>query len=211
MPNLNFRLSFATLIPDFIYQFLSNEFIDHNIFTCFELEDIRNSILKLQHDDLKNINKFLMIDNEEIGKQNITENTMDTLDDILDEIDNEYYHRYTPGELRYIFGEIISNIDIIYESFKKETGTNLILTIGFKFKDSLESNMILEFLNINETPTYLEDVFFLPIENYFVSDDIIARIYFHNEKEKQIKYEYFFNEIFKIINLERIENNDSFN
>lgn len=201
MPNLNFRLSLATLIPDFIYQFLSNEFIDHNVFTCFELEDIRNSILKLKNDDLKNINKFLMINNEACDKQNITKNIMETLDDELNEIDNEYYHRYTPGELKYIFGEIISNIDIIYESFKKETGTNLILTIWFKFKDNLESNMILEFLNRNDTPAYLGDVFFLPIDNCFVSDDIIAKIYFYNEKEKQIRYEYFFNEIFKIINL----------
>ena len=208
MPNLNFRLLYATLIPGFIYQFLSNEFIDQNIFTCFELEDVRNSILKLHNDRLKSIKKFLIIDKEAVDKQNKIKDIMNNLDDELAEIDNEYYHRYTPGELKYIFDEIVNNIDVIYDAFKRETGINLSLIIGFKFKDGLESNMIIEFLNIEETPSYLEDVFFLPMENYFVSDNIIARIYFNYNKEKINQYEHFFNEIFKIINLKQIKIDD---
>lgn len=211
MPNLSFRLSLATLIPDFIYQFLSNEFIDNNIFTCFELEDVRNSVLNLKYKELENIEKFLMIEKKGDNKKNTSQEILDKLDAEFNEIDNEYYHRYTPGELKYIFGEILNNIDIIYDAYKKEFETNMILTINFKFKDGLESNMIIEFLNINETPDYLDDVFFLPMDNYFVSDNIIVRVYFYNDKKKQNKYEYFFDKIFKIISLNSSKNNDLLN
>ncbi len=211
MPDLNFRLSLATLIPDFIYQFLSNDKIDNEIFTCFELEDIRNSISNIPVSDLININKFLMIDNNEKNDENSSENIMNNLDYELEEIDDEYYHRYTPGELKYIFEEIIKNIEIIYDAHKKAIQTNLILTIGFKFKNGLESNMAVEFLNINDTPEQLEDVFFLPMENYFISDDIIARVYFNIDKNKYILYESIFNEIFDIINLKQNENKNTLN
>jgi|DewCreStandDraft_4_1066084.scaffolds.fasta_scaffold00712_17 hypothetical protein len=205
MPNLNFHLSLATLIPDFIYQFLSNDLIDQNIFTCFELEDVRDAVSKLKIEELKNINKFLMIENTSLENEQ-NEDFMEKLDNSLMEIDNEYYHRYTPGELRFIFEEIINNIDIIYDAFKNETGLNLTLNIGFKFKDNLEANMIIEFMNKYETFEHLENAFILPIENYFVSDNIIARVYFSYIQENFSKYENIFNQIFDIINLKHNKN-----
>lgn len=206
MQELKFHLSLATLIPEFIYQFLSTELVEQNTFTCLELEDVRNSIVKSQLVNLNNINKFLMINEEDFKLQN-NKNTIENIDEELKEIDNEYYHKYSAGELKYIFDEIINNIDIIYNAFKKETGINLLLTIGFKFKDGPETNMVIEFLNIEEKNEYFEDMFFLPIDNCFVSDNIIARIYFYYDKNEIKKYEYFLNQIFDIINLKFNKNN----
>jgi hypothetical protein len=203
MSDLNFKLRFATLIPDFIYQFLSNELIDNDVFTCFELEDVRNTILNVEMDDLKNIKKILMItgDDDKTTNQNTDENIMENLDYELNEVNNEYFHRYTIEELKYIFKEIIFNIDTVYHEFKKWTGTNLILTIGFKFKNGLETNMVVEFLESKDNKEYIGNVFFLPMENYFVSDNIIARLYFYIDDKKFPSYEKQFKKIVDCLNL----------
>jgi len=203
MSYLNFKLRLATLIPDFIYQFLSNEQINDDVFTCFELEDVRIAISNVEINDVKNIKKFLMINdgNNKITNPNITENIMENLEYELEEVDNEYYHRYTPEELKYIFNEIIYNIDIIYDEFKKLTQTNLTLTIGFKFKNGLESNMVVEFFDNNDAEYHIDDGFFLPMENCFVSDNIITRLYFYVDKKNFSLYEELFKGIIDCMNL----------
>ena len=213
MPNLNIRLQFASLIPDFIYQFLSNDFIDSDNLTCLELEDVREAIASDRSAELEPVRKFLAVEegaeikreelrikNEE-EKYEKLEEMADRLDAELEEVDDEYYHRYTPGELKFVFEKIHENVDKIYGLFKADTGTNMCLAIGFKTKGGLESNMVIEFLHMDEKPEYMEDVFFLPMDNYLMSDDIISRVYFYYEKEKEQEYKKVFDDVVKLLQL----------
>jgi len=211
MPNLDFKLSFASLIPDFIYQFLSTEYMDSSNLTCMELEDVREAISSDSSEELKSIRNFLAadkkIENSELEiknnseEENKLEKMADKLDEELAEVDDEMYHRYTPGELRFIFEKIIENIDVVYEKFKAHTSLNMGLAIGFKTKKGLESNMVVEFLHIDDRPEFLEDVFLVPMGNYMVSDKIIARIYFRVDPEKTVEYAGEFDEAIRMIEL----------
>ena len=52
-----------------------------------------------------------------------------------------------------------------------------------------------------DCPEFLEDVFYIPVKNYFVSDDIIARVYIVYEKEKEEQYSAEFTEIAAMLQL----------
>ena len=86
---------------------------------------------------------------------------------------------------------------------------NLILGIDFKFKDGTESNMIIEFMELSETPEYLEDVYFLPIKNYLVSDSVVARVYFNYDAEKKDSYEALFDNAVKSLSFKENGNGHS--
>lgn len=189
MREINYKLPFATLIPDFIYQFLSTEYIEKNSFTCFELEDLREAIINSDIQGLDEIKKFLMIEEQNIpGKIKLDDDEMQ-LDYDLAEVDDEYYHRYTAGELKFIFDEIIKNIDELYDLFYKFYDINMAFTIGFKTKENIEMNMVIDFLSTAQEPGFIKDAFYITIENNKVSDNIIVFLYFtgdNNEKDEKI-------------------------
>ncbi len=214
MPRLDFELSFATLIPDFIYQFLSNEYINALSATCMGLEDVRDVVADDTSEELEPARKFLAAgqkekgDNsgqeEEImpeGGMDDLENMPDKLDAELAEVDNEYYHLYTPGELRFIFEKIIENIDVIFPRFREKTGINMALPVGFKTQKGLEANLVVEFLDIGERPERLENVYLVSMADYMVSDRKLARVYFRVDNEKFKEYEKVFGEAVKLIKL----------
>src|SRR5665811_1037773 len=122
MRKFNFELQMASLIPEFIYQFFFNANIDQDSLTCLELEDLGDALKNARDPELKEIKKFLSLDNEshtedeghecEDGCEHdhahkapqvpkSVEETMEEVDKDLEEVDNEYYHRYTTAELRY--------------------------------------------------------------------------------------------------------------
>ncbi len=185
MRELNFKLPFSTLIPDFIYQFLSTEYIERNFSTCFELEDLREVII---HNDMKGIDEiknFLMIEEQNIEGKIKLEADEHNLDYELAEIDDEYYHRYTPEELRFIFAEIINNIDELYDAFFNFFGMNMTFTIGFKTKENIEMNMVIEFLSTDKEPEFIKEAFYIGINNKKVSDNIIAFLYFVGDDNEE--------------------------
>jgi len=214
MPRLNFELSLATLIPDFIYQFLSNEYIEASSATCMALEDVRDVVDADTSRELEPVRKFLAAGQKETGENNGQEeeaapesgpDDLEAMSDKLDaemaEVDNEYYHLYTPGELRFIFEKIIENIDVIYPGVKEKTGINMALPIGFKTKKGLEANLVVEFLDIDERPEHLENVYLISMADYMVSDRKLARAYFRVDNKKFKEYEEEFNEAIKLIKL----------
>jgi hypothetical protein len=212
MPKLNVELSFATLIPEFLHQFLSAAQVVRESITCLDFEDLRDAVKNTKEPELEGIRQFLAVENEgkdeEKGKGEIIPDTglekmSDELDAELEAIDDELYHRYTPGEIKYMLGEVIDNIELLYGLYKAHADLNLSLSVGFKLKSGLESGIVIEFLSINESPEFLEDVFFIPMKNYFVSDDIIARMYIVYEKEKQGKYSAEFAEIAAMLQLKQ--------
>ncbi len=182
MQQLNFILPFATFIPEFIYQFLSTEYIDKNGITCFELEDLRELIINNETRGLDEIKKFLMIDSEE--PEGEFKDSEAQLDFELLEVDDEYYHKYTPGELKFIFDEIIKNIDELYDKFYNYFGLNMSYTIGFKTIKNTEMNMVIEFLSTKQEPGFINEAFYINIENNKVSDDIISFVYFTGENKE---------------------------
>jgi hypothetical protein len=210
MPKINVELSFATLIPEFLHQFLSAAQVDRESITCLDFEDLRDALKNTKEPGLEGIRQFLVIEDEgEVEeKESITPDTglekmSDELDAELEAIDDDLYHRYTPGEIKYMLGEIIDNIELLYGLYKEHAGLNLSLSVGFKLKSGLESGIVVEFLSMNESPEFLEDVFFIPMKNYFVSDDIIARMFIVYEKEKQSKYSAEFAEIAAMLQLKQ--------
>jgi hypothetical protein len=138
---------------------------------------------------------------EKLSKEEKLEKMSDELDVELAEVDDENFHLYTPGELKFIFGEIIDNIDGIYGYYKAHADINLSLTVGFKLKNGLETNLVIEFLSLAETPEYIEDVCLIPMKNYMVSDDITARAYLVYEKDKETQYFSEFSEIVKMLQM----------
>jgi hypothetical protein len=212
MPKLNFELAFATLLPEFIYQFLSGAGVVKDSITCLEFEDMREAIKPARGPECDGMKRFLALSEdaeeaepgqpvEELTPEEKLEKMSEELDTELAEVDDELYHKYTPGELKYIFGEIVDNVDNVYGLFKEYTGVNMAYTIGFKLKNGLESNLVIEFLHLGDSPEYLEDVFFVPMKNYLVSDDIMVRIYLVYEKQKEAEYAAEFGEISKLLQL----------
>lgn len=220
MDKLKIELPFATLLPDFIYQFLSAEQVDKVIFTCLELEDVRDALIYAEEPELKEIKDFLSItetggeepeeDESAEGdesKESALESMMEEVDAELEEIEDENYHRYTPGELKYIFEKIIYNINLVYDYCLKLTGVPLTLSIGFRMVDDdefREANLVVDFLHTQEKPEPAEGAFFVPMKNYLVSDDVMARAYFFYEPEYKRFYAKKFDEIVKLITLKGI-------
>jgi len=216
---IKLTLPFATLIPDFIYQFLSSEGIEKNAVDCMELEDLRDALLRSHEPELAELREFLQID-EEQGEENAAEadessrtpaddiedmeNLMDDVDSSLELIDEDLYHRYTPGELKHVFEQIVYNIDMVYTHYKRYSGLNLALSVGFLVEEAgvpLESNMIVEFLHLNEQPEPMDSgVYVLPMKSYNVSDDIIARVYFYIDESKKELYDRAFERIAAALN-----------
>lgn len=207
MPKFSLELAFATLIPDFIYQFFSASQVNGGSLTCLELEDLGDSIRSANGRELDGMKQFLAIDDRggvKSGDENSEDSLTETeklelmsgrLDAELEEVDSELYHRYTPGELKYIFGEIVDNIDRVYALFKENTGLNMAFSIGFSFSNGLESSLVIEFLHIDDTPEPPGDVLFVPMKDYLVSDRILARAYFLYEDRKQAEYDGLFQDI----------------
>ncbi|MBN2754073.1 MAG: hypothetical protein JXR81_04320 [Candidatus Goldbacteria bacterium] len=224
MDKIKVELPFATLLPDFIYQFLSAEQVDKAIFTCLELEDVRDALIDASEPELKEIKDFLSIvedsmqeesEDEEkeeaeggegiiISKESGLENMMEEVDAEFEEIDDENYHKYTPGELKYIFEKIIYNIDLVYNYCLKLTGVPLTLSIGFRLVDDdefREASLVVDFLHMEEKPDSAEEAFFVPMKNHLVSDDIMARAYLFYEPEYKRFYKKQFDEIADLITL----------
>jgi hypothetical protein len=211
MPKLKSEMAFATLIPEFILQFLSSAQVDKDSITCLDFEDLRDAVKTGTDRGLDGIRRFLSAEHEDLkefieddlSRDEKLEKMSDELDEELKEVDDELYHRYTPGELKYMFGEIIDNIEMVYGMYKAHADTNLGLSVGFKLKNGLESGLVVEFLSISESPEYLEDVYFVPMKNYFVSDEIVARVYLVYEKEKEDEYEAEFSAIASILQMKQ--------
>lgn len=220
MKKFNFELQMAALIPEFINQFFLNVNIDQNSLTCIELEDLGDALKNAKDDELKDIKKFLSLDNilhpeeDEVENKNpepaidtdplfpkSVEETLDEVDAQLEEVDSEYYHRYTPTELKYIFDKVIDNIDKIYDYYLDYASVNLTMTVNFKMKGTLESNLVVEFLGHGMKPDNIEDSFYLPINNALVSDEVAVRIYFYYDTEKTAEYEKAFKEITDVMNV----------
>lgn len=204
MPKLNFELAFATLIPEFINQFLGSPHVDKESITCLDLEDLRDAIKNSEEKGLDGIKRFLsaeaeqartVMSDEELTKEDKLEMLAEELDSELEMVDDDMYHKYTAGELKYVFGEIMDNIEDVYDLYKNYAELNITLNVGFMLKNGLESGLVIEFLSLSETPEYLEDVFFIPVKNYLVSDGLLARVYLVYEKEKESQYKAKFDEI----------------
>lgn len=224
---LNFELPFATMIPDFLYQFLSTGYTVKNSIACLELEDVRELAQKYsQEKELDEIRKFFETGEsgtetaaitqepaeketpQELlaeGKRARIEKMFDKLDTELEEVDGEYYHAYTPGEIRYIFEKITDKIEKVFELFTKETGTNPALAVGFMLKNEsgneLEASMVVEFMKEGEAPGEIEDAFIVPIVSPAAGDGVMARIYIYFDPEKLPEYEDIFRKITDTIGL----------
>lgn len=219
MKKFNFELQMATLIPEFIYQFLLNGSIDQDSITCLELEDLGDSLKSANDPELKEIKKFLSLENDahtdeaeecEDGCEHehahplipkTVEETMEDVDAELEEVDSEYFHRYTPVELRYVFDKVIDNIDKIYDYYLDYATVNLSLTVNFKMTDGLESNLVVEFLGHGMKAENIEDSFYVPVKNALVSDDVAVRLYYYYDTERTEEYEKAFKEITDIMNV----------
>lgn len=217
MPKLNFEMAFATMIPEFIYQFLSSGQVEKDSITCIDFEDLRDAVKSGTDKKLDGIRHFLTAEDEDLKeiidadltKEEKLEKMSDELDAELEEVDSDLYHKYTPGELKYIFGEITDNIELVYAMYKAHAGLNLGLSVGFKLKNGLEAGLVVEFLAVTETPEYLEDVFFIPMKNYFVSDDIIARVYLLCEKNNISEYTHEFEAIIADLQIKLVKETEA--
>jgi len=210
MPKLNFEISLATLIPEFLHQFLSAAQVDRESITCLDFEDLRDAVKNTKEPELEGIRQFLAVENEaavakehELTQDESLEQMSDELDAEIEAVDDELYHKYTPGEIKYMLGEIIDNIDLLYGIYKAHADLNLSLSVGYRLKSGLESGIVVEFLTVTESPEFLEDVFLIPMKNYFVSDDIIARMYIVYEKEKLDQYKSEFDKISAALQLKQ--------
>ena len=55
MQKLNLEQAFATLIPDFIYQFLSNGHVDRESINCLALEDLRDAMKRTKEPEYEGV------------------------------------------------------------------------------------------------------------------------------------------------------------
>lgn len=222
MKKFNFELSMASLIPEFVFQFLLNGSVAQDSITCIELEDLGDALKGAKDKELVEIKKFLSLDNvardeeeeHECGEgcehghehkdplmPKSVEETMEEVDAELEEVDDEYFHRYTPAELRYIFDKVIDNIDKIYDYYMDYASLNLAITVNFKFAGGLEANLVVEFLGHGIKPDNIEECFYLPVKNAMVSDDVAVRVYFYYDTERTEEYEKAFKDITDVMNV----------
>ena len=222
MKTFNFKLQMASLIPEFIFQFLLNGNIDQDSITCVELEDLGDALKGAKDPSLKDIKKFLALDNgpgeekeepecedgcehehghsHEEGPKTVEE-TLDDVDADLEEVDSDYYHRYTPAELKYLFDKVIDNVDRIYDLYLDYATVNLTLTVNFRMTGALDTNLVVEFLGHGMKADDIEDSFYVPVKNAMVSDDIAVRVYFYYDAERTSDYEKVFGEIADVMNV----------
>ncbi|MCE5299914.1 MAG: hypothetical protein LLG37_03445 [Spirochaetia bacterium] len=227
MRKIKFNLQMAGLIPDFLYQFLENDLVERQSINCLEFEDLRDSLKSNKDKELESIRRFLSIGaphvhtgecdsgheheheeeekgaddeiNVEFGPSEQLDDAMKDVDAEILEVDEDGFHAYTPGELKYAFGEIIYNIDMVYEVYCEYTGVNPIFTVGFKMKNGLEAALAVEFLKRGEKAEDTGEAFEVPIKNSSVSDDISCRVYIYYNTEKTDEYEKAFKEITDIM------------
>ena len=64
MKKINFELAFASLIPDFVSQFLLSDHISQDSAYCIELEDLRDSLKRVNDPEIADIKKFLSLEDE---------------------------------------------------------------------------------------------------------------------------------------------------
>lgn len=198
MQEINFKLPFATLIPDFIYQFLSTEYVKKDSIFCFELEDLKEVIIFNKIEGLEEIKEFLSIKPEDYEKY--SDFNESELDAELEEIDSEYYHKYSPGEIRFIFEKIIEDIDELYGPFKNYWELEMSFNIMF-ILENIQINMVVEFLSTNQEPEFIKNAIYLPIKKPLISDNIMARLYFTFEQNNFEKVNDIFNKIISILEL----------
>jgi hypothetical protein len=223
MQKINFNLQMAGLIPDFVYQFLLNIYVKQDSISCVEFEDLRDALKGVSDPEMADIKKFLSMENraeeddcEEHECQDGCEHDhehghnhnlkpideiMEEVDEDLAEVDSEYFHKYTPAELKYIFEKIVYYIDKVYKYYFDYSGVNLTLTIGFTLEGGLETNMVLEFFRMGVKIEDIPEAHYLTIKNSMVSDDIVLRVYFYCDPEKKDKYDKVFQEITDIMNV----------
>ncbi|MFP4465937.1 MAG: hypothetical protein ACLFP1_02695 [Candidatus Goldiibacteriota bacterium] len=223
MQKIDIKLKFAALIPEFISQFLSTEYIDKDSFNCMALEDVREAVSGAADPGFDEMKRFLstetssmyekLKDSGELSKEEKISGMMEILDSEINEVDEKYYHVYTAQELKHIFNLMIYNIDILHKRYTDETGLNMELVIGFKLNPDIggeEANMVVEFLpEGEESSAPVEADFFVPIEDSRVSGGITARVFFIVEKKNEEKFREIFRNITDIIDLKNIENNES--
>lgn len=220
MPKLDLKIAFAALVPDFAYQALSTEFVEKDSITCLELEDLREALLHNEDRALKDIRAFLAIGADERAdfdsgydeEGEMHDDSDGLLDDELEEVDADLYHRYTPGEVKFILGEIMEHIDEVYEAYHDYSGLNLALTAGFVFqagekagkreqRKKYETGLIVEFFKTGNEPEMPEDVFEVPVASKNLSDTISARAYFTCNSDYMGGYETYFAAISRILNM----------
>jgi hypothetical protein len=222
MRKINFTLQLATLLPEFIFQFLLNGHIEQDSITCIELEDLRDALKSVHDPEMDDIKKFLSMENKaeedetarecgdgcdhEHGMEHDhgpkpLEQAMDEVDGDLEEVDSEFYHKYTPAELKYIFEKIVYYIEKVYKYYLNYSEINLTLTVGFVMDGGLEANMAVEFFQTGVIPETIDDAYYMPVKNAMVSDDIALRVYFYYDKEKESRYDAIFSDIADIMNV----------
>jgi len=245
MHKIKFQLELAILLPVFIEQFLTTDYIDNKSFTSMELEDLRDILKKIDDPSLAPIKEFLAIEpvkeqekeveedeekeehasddgeEEEDEEKNMYEmetpkkGLLDDVEEELEEVDDYYFNRYTAKELHYIFSQIIDNIDELSTIFKKHSGLDLTITIGFQLnknkmtkkrekRKTYETSMVVEFVKTSEKFEPVDDSFLLTIKKPNVSDDIKANVYFIYNKKYEKKYVEFFEKIADVINMKDV-------
>jgi hypothetical protein len=218
MKKINFELAFAALMPDFVSQFLLSEDILQDSAYCVELEDLRDSLKSVNDPEVADIKKFLLLEEEtesghecgeecghekhvETGPKTIQE-ALEDIDPELEEIDGEYYHIYTPVELRYIFDRVNDSIDKLYRYYLDYASVNLTLTVGFKFINGLEAALVVEyFRHASELDEPDEGSFYLPVKNQKISDEISLRAYFSVDGDNSAEYEAAFKRVTDLLNV----------
>lgn len=225
MHKFDLKIPFATLIPEFAYQALSTEFVEKDSITCLELEDIREALLHSDERELKDIRAFLGIGNDDraffdegLGDDEGIYGEDDRealLEGELEEVDADLYHKYTPGEIKFILGEIIENIDAVYDYYYEYSGLNLVLTSGFVFqagekagkkeqRKKYESGFVVEFFKKGHMPELPGDVFVVSVGSQEVSDTVSARVYFTCNPAYMAGYERYFAAVAKLLNIKEI-------
>ncbi len=243
MHKIKFQLEFATLLPAFIEQFLMTDYVDNKSFTSMELEDLRDVLKKIDDPALSSIKEFLAIEpvkeqekepeeeeekeehdhetdgeDEEENMYNLDGTKKGLLDDVeeeLDEVDDFNFNRYTAEELKYIFSQVIENIDELSGIYRKKSGLDLAITIGFQLntnkmskkrekRKNYEASMVVEFVKIKDKFEPAEDSFLLPIKKPNVSDSIKSNVYFIYNKKYEKKYMEFFDKIAEVMNMKDV-------
>jgi hypothetical protein len=222
MQKINFELALATLLPEFIMQFLLSSEISQNSSYCIELEDLRDSLKRVDDPEIADIKKFLSLESgdlpagghthecdgecgHEVQKQTQDEDIPEELRELdpeLEEVDNEYFHVYTPAELRYIFDRINNSIEKLYRYYMDYATVNLTLTIGFRFENGLESALVVEYIQdgLGAAP-WGDDCLELPVNDARVSDDIKMRACFSIDPDKKAQYIEAFSRITEMLNV----------
>ncbi|HDQ26476.1 MAG TPA: hypothetical protein ENN43_07020 [bacterium] len=195
--NLDFKLRFASLLPEFIHQFLISPGIEQDSITCLELEDLKDALQGCGEPELEGIMRLLDAEREKEAvveppedmtneeKKARLEKMSEKLDAELEAVDDVLYHAYTPAELKYIFEQIIDNAELIYSIYRRHADISPALAINFSFKNGIEAGFVIEFQRLPETPAPPEECFLLPILNNMVTDDITACAYFLSEPEEE--------------------------